>query len=197
MRTDRFRARGIGLLLAGLIVGWGLSPSPPDASGASNAWAQHAPGPVDPCESPEAESGPEARTHHAPAGGNPSTGGPRVEESAYLDPMASVIGDVEIGSRVYVAPFVSVRGHSGQPIHIGDESNLQEGAVVHGLETVSGEEPVPGNTYDVGGSRYSVWVGDRVSLAHQSQVKVRRSSRTTCSWARRRWCSVPTSGPEP
>lgn len=168
MRIDRFRARGIGLLLAGLIVGGGLGPGPPDASGASNLWAQHAPGPVEPCERLQAPATAESPTHVL-AEGNPTIGGPRVAESTYLDPMASIIGDVEIGSRVYVAPFVSVRGDAGQPIHIGDDSNLQDGAVVRGLETVSGEEAE--NTYDVGGSRYSVWIGDRVSLAHGSHVK--------------------------
>jgi carbonic anhydrase/acetyltransferase-like protein (isoleucine patch superfamily) len=101
---------------------------------------------------------------------NPRTESPRVDASAYVDPMASVIGNVEIGQRVYVAPFVSVRGDEGQPIHIGDQSNLQDGVVLHALETFSHGERIPENTYEVQGHRYAVYVGDRVSLAHQSQV---------------------------
>ncbi len=101
---------------------------------------------------------------------NPDVESPRVHASAFLDPMASVIGDVEIGAGVYVAPFASVRGDEGQPIHIGNDSNLQDGVVIHALATVSAGQPVPEHSYSVGGKSYAVYVGDRVSLAHQSQV---------------------------
>ena len=97
---------------------------------------------------------------HAP--GPPPSKGP--------GPLSSVIGDVEIGAGVYVAPFASVRGDEGQPIHIGNGSNLQDGVVIHGLETVSQGEPVPEHSYTVQGKRYAVYVGERVSLAHQSQI---------------------------
>lgn len=95
---------------------------------------------------------------------------PLVERSAWLDPMSSVIGDVEIGHRVYVGPFASVRGDEGQPIHIGDESNIQDGVVVHALETQSHGRNLDGRTYNVGGRAYAVYVGERVSLAHQALV---------------------------
>ena len=80
------------------------------------------------------------------------------------------IGHVEIGRRVYLAPFSSVRGAEGQPIHIGNESNVQDGVVIHALETVAYGKPVWKNTYAVYGQRYAVYIGDRVSLAHQSHV---------------------------
>jgi carbonic anhydrase/acetyltransferase-like protein (isoleucine patch superfamily) len=101
---------------------------------------------------------------------NPRTESPRIEASTHVDPMATIIGNVEIGHRVYVAPFVSARGDEGQPIHVGDESNLQDGVVLHALETYSHGEPVPENTYEVQGERYAIYIGERVSLAHQSQV---------------------------
>ncbi len=107
---------------------------------------------------------------NVPADFNPDIETPSIEASAYLDPMASVIGHVEIGRRVFLAPFASVRGDEGQPIHIGHESNVQDGVVIHALETVADGKPLPQNTYEVQGKRYAVYVGDRVSLAHQSQV---------------------------
>ncbi len=55
---------------------------------------------------------------------------PVIADSAYIHPQASVIGDVVIGERVFVAPMASIRGDRGA-IEIGDESNVQDGAVIH------------------------------------------------------------------
>ena len=107
---------------------------------------------------------------NVPASFNPDIESPQIDAAAYIDRQASVIGHVEIGKRTYVAPFASARGDEGQPIHIGNESNLQDGVVVHALETVEHGEPILKNTYEVNGKRYAVFIGDRVSLAHQSQV---------------------------
>lgn len=55
---------------------------------------------------------------------------PRIATSAYIDPTAVVIGDVEIGEDVSLWPNVVVRGdiHS---IKIGDNTNIQDGSVLH------------------------------------------------------------------
>jgi len=95
---------------------------------------------------------------------------PTVPKSVYIDPKASVIGNVELGERVYVAPFASVRGDEGQPIHIGDDSNIQDGVVLHALETQSEGKNVEGRTYKVGARAYAIYVGERVSMAHQALV---------------------------
>ena len=87
-----------------------------------------------------------------------------------VHPLAAVIGSVTIGERVFVAPGASVRGDEGQHIHIGHDSNVQDGAVVHGLETFEGDHELPENEVEVEGKRYSVYIGNRVSVAHQSQV---------------------------
>ena len=58
---------------------------------------------------------------------------PTVSTSAYVDESASIIGDVRIGERVYVAPGVSLRADEATPIIIGDECNIQDCAVFHGL----------------------------------------------------------------
>ena len=101
---------------------------------------------------------------------NPDIETPLLDPSAFVDPLASVVGHVRIGKSVYLAPFASIRGDEGQPIFIGDGANVQDGAVVHALETVQEGKEVPGRTYSVGGRDYAVYIGKRVSLAHQSLV---------------------------
>lgn len=95
---------------------------------------------------------------------------PVIANSAFVHELASVIGDVKIGERVYVAPAASIRGDEGQPIYVGNESNVQDGVVIHGLETMEEGKAVEKNQVEVGGKKYSVYIGDRVSMAHQSQV---------------------------
>jgi len=77
---------------------------------------------------------------------------PTIASTAYVDEAATVIGDVRIEERVYVAPGASVRADEATPITIGDECNVQDGAVFHGLE----------------GS--SIRLGRRVSIAHGAVV---------------------------
>jgi len=95
---------------------------------------------------------------------------PDIDPTAYIHPLSSVIGDVHIGTNVMVSPGASVRGDEGQPIHVGDDSNIQDGVVLHALETEEHGEAVEHNLVEVDGNRYAVHIGDRVSLAHQSQV---------------------------
>jgi carbonic anhydrase/acetyltransferase-like protein (isoleucine patch superfamily) len=73
---------------------------------------------------------------------------PTVSATAYVDDAATVIGDVRIGAQVYVAPSVSLRADEATPIIIGDECNIQDGAIFHGLK----------------GS--SIELGKRISIAH-------------------------------
>lgn len=55
---------------------------------------------------------------------------PRIHPSAYIDPQALIIGDVEIGADASLWPNVVVRGdiHS---IKIGVNTNIQDGSVLH------------------------------------------------------------------
>jgi carbonic anhydrase/acetyltransferase-like protein (isoleucine patch superfamily) len=88
----------------------------------------------------------------------------------FVHPLASVIGSVELGKGVFVAPGASIRGDEGQPIHVGAGSNVQDGVVIHALETYEDGHTIDANLVDVSGRRYAVYVGENVSLAHQSQV---------------------------
>jgi carbonic anhydrase len=100
----------------------------------------------------------------------PESIGPLIDRTAYVHPLAAVIGDVEIGSEVMVAPGASIRADEGSPFFIGAHANVQDGVVIHALET-HGEHKIT-NTFEVEGTgnRYSVYVGARVSLAHQAQL---------------------------
>ncbi len=101
---------------------------------------------------------------------NPTISLPILSTTSTVHPMASVIGSVELGQRVFVAPFASIRGDEGQNIHIGDDSNVQDGVVIHGLETFEAGKELVENEVEVGRQKYSVYIGQRVSIAHQSQV---------------------------
>jgi len=95
---------------------------------------------------------------------------PVIDPTAYVHPLGAVIGNVIIGKNVFVAPFAAVRGDEGQPLHVGDDSNVQDGVVIHALETEEHGKPVEKNLMEVGGKKYAVYVGSRVSLAHQVQI---------------------------
>jgi carbonic anhydrase/acetyltransferase-like protein (isoleucine patch superfamily) len=101
---------------------------------------------------------------------NPEVSLPVIATTATVHPLAAVTGSVTLGERVYVAPCASVRADEGQNIYIGDESNVQDAVVLHGLETFEGGHELLENEVEVAGRRYSVYVGRRVSLSHQSQV---------------------------
>lgn len=95
---------------------------------------------------------------------------PVIDPTACVHPLGAVIGNVTIGRNVFVAPFASVRGDEGQPLHVGDDSNVQDGVIIHALETEEHGKPVEKNLVEVGGKKYAVYVGNRVSLAHQVQI---------------------------
>jgi len=95
---------------------------------------------------------------------------PVIDETTYVHPLASVIGNVILGKHIMVSPMASIRGDEGQPLFIGDDSNVQDGVIIHGLETAVKGVPVEGNFHVVDGKIYSVHVGRRVSLAHQVQI---------------------------
>ncbi len=95
---------------------------------------------------------------------------PDIHETAYVHPLASVIGSIYLGRRVMVSPCASVRGDEGSPIYVGDFSNIQDCVVLHALETMENGREISKNLYTVNGEKYAVYIGENVSLAHQCQV---------------------------
>ena len=106
---------------------------------------------------------------------------PKIENTAFIHPFAVVIGACYIGEFVMVAPTAVCRGDEGTPIHISAHSNMQDDVVIHGLETTKdgknldnrhftkdGELLLGNDTRFIDG--YSVFVGERTSLAHGTLV---------------------------
>ena len=73
---------------------------------------------------------------------------PKVARSAFIAPNATLVGDVEIGENASIWFGVILRG-DGPGIRIGENSNLQDGTVVHiaarGLMTVVGRNVTVGH----------------------------------------------------
>ncbi|MBI5206859.1 MAG: carbonic anhydrase [Candidatus Firestonebacteria bacterium] len=111
---------------------------------------------------------------------------PEIDKSAYISSQSAVIGDVHLGKNVYVGPHAFVRGDEGQSLFVGDNSNIQDGAGIHALETEETKdsekwEYLDNRLYNESGKLlskeeaekekgYAVYIGKAVSLAHQSLV---------------------------
>ena len=96
---------------------------------------------------------------------------PVIHKTAFIHPQATVIGSAEIAENVMVSPHASIRGDEGTPLYIGNSSNVQDCVVIHSLETHGEDEKeIEGRMVEVDDNKYAVYVGERVSLAHQSQI---------------------------
>lgn len=92
---------------------------------------------------------------------NPRNSRPTIHSTAFVDPLATVIGAVTVGERVYIGPGVSVRADEGTPFHIGAESNLQDGVTLHALK---------GKVVMVQGRPFAIYVGRNVCLTHHALI---------------------------
>jgi carbonic anhydrase/acetyltransferase-like protein (isoleucine patch superfamily) len=73
---------------------------------------------------------------------------PKIAASAYVDQASQVIGDVTLGERASIWPSAVARGDVNR-IEIGDDSNIQDGSVLHGEL-----------------DKYPVIIGKRVTVGH-------------------------------
>jgi carbon dioxide concentrating mechanism protein CcmM len=87
---------------------------------------------------------------------------PKIDPSAYVHSFSNLIGDVYIGANVLIAPGTSIRADEGNPFHIGNSTNVQDGVVIHGLEK--------GRVVGDDGKEYSVWIGDSTSITHMALI---------------------------
>jgi carbonic anhydrase/acetyltransferase-like protein (isoleucine patch superfamily) len=79
---------------------------------------------------------------------------PSIHPTAFIHPLAYVAGDVTLGARVSVWPTAVIRGDS-DTITIGDDSNVQDGTVVHvddGVPTTIGKRVAIGHRAIIHGS---------------------------------------------
>jgi carbonic anhydrase/acetyltransferase-like protein (isoleucine patch superfamily) len=82
---------------------------------------------------------------------------PLIHPTAFIHPAAVVSGDVILGARVSVWPMAVIRGDSDL-IEIGDDSNVQDGTVVHvddGIPTKLGKRVAVGHRAIIHGSTIS------------------------------------------
>lgn len=86
---------------------------------------------------------------------------PLVSKSAYVHPAATVIGRVVVGERAHIAADTSVRADEGSPFHIGANTNVQDGVVMHALKD---------KRVMVAGEPWAIYVGRNVSMAHDALV---------------------------
>jgi carbonic anhydrase/acetyltransferase-like protein (isoleucine patch superfamily) len=80
---------------------------------------------------------------------------PKIAASAFIDEMAVVIGDVEIGEDVSVWPASVIRGDVNS-IRIGAKTNIQDGSVLH---VTHDSEYAPGG--------YPLLIGEGVTVGHK------------------------------
>jgi len=76
---------------------------------------------------------------------------PTIHPTAFIHPDAVVLGDVSVGARVSVWPTAVIRGDS-DTITIGDDSNVQDGTIIHA------DDGVP------------TTIGKRVAIGHRAIV---------------------------
>lgn len=80
---------------------------------------------------------------------------PKIAASAFIDDMAVVIGDVEIGEEVSVWPTTVIRGDVNS-IRIGARTNIQDGSVLH---VTHDSEHAPGG--------FPLKIGEGVTVGHK------------------------------
>lgn len=112
---------------------------------------------------------------------NPTIKSPEIQNDSFIHPFAVVIGDCYIGKMVLMAPTSVCRGDEGTPIHISEYSNVQDGVILHALETTLDGNNIDGRRFSENGDRllandsrfdqgYAIFIGSKVSLAHDSMV---------------------------
>jgi len=80
---------------------------------------------------------------------------PLIDDSAWVDPAAIVIGNTKIGKNSSVWPLVTIRGDIHE-IRIGESTNIQDNSVLH----VSHD-----SQYHPGGA--GLYIGNGVTVGHQ------------------------------
>ncbi|MEH1787814.1 MAG: ribulose bisphosphate carboxylase small subunit [Nostoc sp.] len=87
---------------------------------------------------------------------------PQIHETSFVHSFSNLIGDVRIGANVIVAPGTTIRADEGTPFYLGENTNIQDGVVIHGLEQgrVIGDDQ----------NKYSVWIGKNTCITHMALI---------------------------
>ena len=106
---------------------------------------------------------------------------PQVAASAYVAAEATLIGAVSVGERATILAGAVARADN-EPIAIGDESNVQEGAVLHadpGFPLTIGKRVTIGHQAMLHGCT----IGDGALIGIQAVVHERRGHRPPAAWS--------------
>ncbi|MGM0878979.1 MAG: hypothetical protein ACQEWV_31080 [Bacillota bacterium] len=95
---------------------------------------------------------------------------PFIDASSYIHHYAAIVGSVDIRKNVFIGPFSSIRGDEGLKIYIGNGSNVQDGVVLHGFKNYEYQNLIANNSVFKDNIAYSIYIGNKVSLAPQCQV---------------------------
>ena len=82
---------------------------------------------------------------------------PKLGSGVFIDPNATVIGEVELGNDVSIWPGAVVRGDMHW-IKIGDRSNVQDNAVIHTTHA----------SQDFNPAGFPTLIGDEVTIGHSA-----------------------------
>lgn len=83
---------------------------------------------------------------------------PESGRDVYIDPLATVVGNVRLGDQVSIWPYACLRGDVNQ-IEIGANTNVQDAAVLH----VTHDGP-----YSPGG--FALKIGENVTIGHRATL---------------------------
>ncbi|MBU3099830.1 MULTISPECIES: LbetaH domain-containing protein [Clostridium] len=96
-----------------------------------------------------------------PTSFNPISIYPSIDETTFVGPFSSIIGDVTIDTDVFIGCNVTLRADEGTPFYIGSKTNIQDGVILHGLKNIK---------FTVNKKEYSIYIGKEVSIAHGAIV---------------------------
>ncbi len=116
---------------------------------------------------------------------------PVVDASAYVHPLAAVIGNVTVGRRVMVSPFASIRETRASRSRWAMTPMSRTASSSTPLETEHEGHAIEANLVEVKGKKFSVHVGSASPWPTRSRSTAPLRWATTPSWACRRWSSRP------
>lgn len=88
---------------------------------------------------------------------NPNSQYPKIDNTVFVGPFSSIIGNVRIKENVFIGCNSVLRADEGTHFYIGPNSNIQDRVVLHGLKD---------SQCSVDGKKYSIYIGSRVSITH-------------------------------
>ena len=106
---------------------------------------------------------------------------PKISETAFIAPNATVIGQVLLGDGVSVWPSAVIRGDEDL-ITIEDRSNVQDGAVIHvdrGHPMSIGKDVIVGHAAVLQGRTIGELVLDATVSAVDQRLELSRASRSS------------------